>query len=202
MSFKVRIKQHLNENRLQYTLVILVFLLGFIMGNYQVPGLDGGVKSHLSGIIDSYLRAGLEGGLYGADILRTAFLRQLQAVLLIWFLGLTVIGLPLVLVFIWLRGFSLGFTISFLLHDRATAGILISLVSVLPQNIIYIPFFFAWSVVALNFSVYILKGRNSSLPLGRALIAYTSLMIIYLLIFLTGAFVEAYFSPWLLSLII
>lgn len=202
MSFKARIKQHISENRPQYTMVILIFLIGLIMGHYQVPGLDGGVKNQLSGIIDSYLRGGMEGSLGGPEILGSAFLKQLQMILLLWFLGLTVIGLPLVLAVIWLRGFSLGFTISFLLHDRAGAGMLITLISVLPQNLIYIPFFLAWSVVAINFTVYIMRGRNGSVSLGRALVGYTSLMLIYLLVLLAGAFVEAYLSPWLLTLIL
>lgn len=202
MSFKARIKQHISENRPQYILVMIIFLMGLIMGNYQVPGLDGGVKSQLSGAIDSYLRGGMEGNLGGHAILASAFRKQLQAILLLWFLGLTVIGLPLVLAVIWLRGFSLGFTVSFLLHDRAGAGMLITLISVLPQNLIYIPFFLAWSVVAINFSVYIIGGRNNGVPLGRAVLGYSSLMLVYLLIFLAGTFVEAYLSPWLLSLIL
>jgi stage II sporulation protein M len=202
MSFKSRIKQHIKENRPQYVLVILVFLVGFIMGNYQVPGLDGGVKSQLSGIIDNYLRGGMEGSLDGGQILGSAFFKQLQLTMLVWFLGLTVIGFPLVLAVIWVRGFSLGFTISFLLHYRAGAGVIISIISILPQNLIYIPFFLAWSVMAIRFSLYIIKDRNTGLPLSRALIGYTSLMLIYLLIFLAGAFVEAYLSPWLLSLIL
>ncbi len=202
MSFKARIKRHINENRPQYILVLLMFLIGLIMGNYQVPGLDGGVKNQLSGIIDSYLREGMDGSLGGHTILVSAFNKQLQAIMMLWFLGLTVIGLPLVLAVIWLRGFALGFTVSFLLHDRAGAGILITLLSVLPQNLIYIPFFLAWSVVAINFSVYIMGGRNNGVPLGRAVLGYTSLMLVYLLIMLAGAFVEAYLSPWFLSLIL
>ncbi|MGI5911117.1 MAG: stage II sporulation protein M [Syntrophomonadaceae bacterium] len=202
MSFKTGMKQHLTENRVQYILVILVFLLGLVMGNYQVLGLDGGVKSQLSGIIESYLRGGAEGNLNGAQIFGSAFLKQLQMILLLWLLGLTVIGLPLVLVVIWLRGFSLGFTISFLLHDRAAAGMLITLVSIIPQNLIYIPFFLAWSVAAINFSVYILKGRKSGFSLGRAVLLYTSLMLVYIVIFCAGAFIEAYLSPWLLTLIL
>ncbi|MGS0764066.1 stage II sporulation protein M [Syntrophomonas curvata] len=202
MSFKARIKQHISENRPQYVLVLLMFVIGLIMGNYQVPGLDGGVKDQLSGIVDSYLRGGMEGSLGGHAILASAFRKQLQAVLMLWFLGLTVIGLPLVLAVIWLRGFSLGFTVSFLLHDRAGAGILITLISLLPQNFIYIPFFLAWSVVAINFSVYIMGGRPNGITLGRAVLGYTGLMLVYLLIMLAGAFVEAYLSPWFLSLIL
>ena len=202
MSFKARIKQHISENRPQYIIVIFIFLAGLVMGNYQVPGLDGGVKSQLSGMVDDYLRGGLEGSLSGSDILVAAFFKQVQATVLLWFLGLTVIGFPLILAFVWFRGFSLGFTVSFLLHDRASAGILITIISILPQSIIYIPVFLAWSVTAINFSIYVLKGRNSGVPLGQAVLGYTVLMLVYLLILLAGAFVEAYLSPWFLSLIL
>jgi len=202
MSFKDRIKQHISENRPQYIMVIIIFLVGLVMGSYQVPGLDGGVKSQLSDMVDDYLRGGMDGSLSGQEILVAAFLKQLKATVLLWFLGLTVIGFPLILGFIWFRGFSLGFTVSFLLHDRAGAGILITIISILPQNIIYIPFFLAWSVMAINFSIYVLKGRNSGVPLGRAVMGYTVIMLAYLLIFLAGAFVEAYLSPWFLSLIL
>lgn len=202
MSFKDRIKQHISENRPQYIMVIIIFLVGLVMGSYQVSGLDGGVKSQLSGMVDDYLRGGMDGSLSGQEILGAAFLKQLKATVLLWFLGLTVIGFPLILGFIWFRGFSLGFTVSFLLHDRAGAGILITIISILPQNIIYIPLFLAWSVMAINFSIYVLKGRNSGVPLGRAVMGYTVIMLAYLLIFLTGAFVEAYLSPWFLSLIL
>ena len=202
MSFKARIKQHISENRPQYIMVIIIFLVGLVMGSYQVSGLDGGVKSQLSGMVDDYLRGGMDGSLSGQEILVAAFLKQLKATVLLWFLGLTVIGFPLILGFIWFRGFSLGFTVSFLLHDRAGAGILITIISILPQNIIYIPLFLAWSVMAINFSIYVLKGRNSGVPLGRAVMGYTVIMLAYLLIFLAGAFVEAYLSPWFLSLIL
>ena len=88
MSFKDRIKQHISENRPQYIMVIIIFLVGLVMGSYQVPGLDGGVKSQLSGMVDDYLRGGMDGSLSGQEILGAAFLKQLQVTVLLWFLGL------------------------------------------------------------------------------------------------------------------
>jgi stage II sporulation protein M len=104
---------------------------------------------------------------------------------------------------LFLRGFSLGFTVGFLYHEKAMTGVLISMISVLPQNLVYIPFLLMWAVIALNFSIFIVKGRNNSLmPLGTGLMSYSILMLAFLLLFLLGAFIEAYLSPWLLTLFI
>ena len=130
------------------------------------------------------------------------FLHQSKTILAIWFLGLTVMafldsggGI--------LAGHFPGIHLKFLFKKKAGAGIILSFIAVLPQNIVYIPFLLIWAVVAVNASLYILKGRNNSyLPLGTALIAYSLLMLLFILVFLLGAFIEAYLSPWLLQLLV
>ena len=203
MYLKQRIKQHIRDNRWQYLLILLIFLSGIVVGSYKVSSLEGGVRSHLLQMIDNYLKGGMEGNLDGASIFYSAFLHQSKTILAIWFLGLTVIGFPLILAVVFLRGISLGFTLNFLFQEKAGAGIILSFIAVLPQNIVYIPFLLIWAVVAVNASLYILKGRNNSyLPLGTALIAYSLLMLLFILVFLVGAFIEAYLSPWLLQLLV
>ncbi|MEN6327794.1 MAG: stage II sporulation protein M [Syntrophomonas sp.] len=203
MNLKLRIKQHIRENRGQYFMISLIFLAGIIVGNYKVTGLEGDVSSYLLKLVDNYLQGGVAGSLDGNSIIWGAFLSQAKIVAAIWFLGLTVIGLPLILAVVFLRGFSLGFTVGFLYQEKALTGILISLISVLPQNLVYIPFLIMWAVIAMNFSIFIVKGRNSSvMPLGTGFISYSILVLIFLLLFLLGAFIEAYLSPWLLTLLI
>jgi stage II sporulation protein M len=115
-------------------------------------------------------------------------------------LGLTVIGLPLIMVVIFLRAFSLGFTLGFLIQQKAGTGVLVSLVSVLPQNLFYILGLLIAGVVAMNFSLNIVKNRNQGTnKLGLALLAYTTVMLLLLVVFGLGALIEAYFSPWLLG---
>jgi stage II sporulation protein M len=159
------------------------------------------VKSHLLSLIDSYLKGGIQAGLNDQGILFNSFLNQAKSILIIWFLGLTIIGLPFILGWVFFRGFSLGFTIGFLVQEKAGAGVLISILSILPQNIVYIPVFIIWAVAALNFSLFIARGRAPGITnLSRALIAYSFFMLFFLGLALMGAFIEAYLSPWFLSL--
>ena len=199
MKLKGRIKQHISANRWQYILIVLIFTAGLIVGNCKVPGLEGGVRNHLLELLNNFLRADNQA-MSGAVVLFYAFLNQAKSIIGIWFLGLTAIGMPLILALVFLKGYSLGFTIGFLVQEKAGAGILITILSILPQNLVYIPLLIIWSVIGINFSVFIAMGRqNRAVSLGRALVSYTMLMLVFLLIVLIGAFIEAYFSPWFLQ---
>ncbi|KUG04778.1 stage ii sporulation protein m (spoiim) [hydrocarbon metagenome] len=201
MGLKYRIRQHLKENSAQYMLILGIFIIGFVLGFLNVRGLDDEVKQYLVVMLDNYLRGGLEGDLFGKSILITAFIKQAETICSIWLLGLTVIGLPLILAVIFLRGFSLGFTVGFLFQQKAGAGVLLSMVSILPQNLVYVPSLIVAGVVAMNFSVFIVKSRNAGgNSLGVALLAYSIVMLLLLIAFVLGAFIEAYLSPWLLGL--
>lgn len=203
MNLKYRIKQHISDNRWQYLLLTLIFLIGLIMGNYKVLNLEAGVKSHLANLLNNYLSQDMPGSLDSRAIFLGAFINQARMVFIIWLLGLTVIGFPLILAAIFYRGFSLGFTTGFLIHERAGAGVVITILSILPQNLIYVTFLLIWAVIGINFTIYLVKGRNiNTLPLGTGLITYTALMVVFLLVFLIGAFIEAYLSPWFLGLVL
>lgn len=203
MGLKTRLKQHLKTNYRQYLLVLVFMLLGLISGYYRAAGLESGVEEHLSAMLDQYLEAGLEGNLMGNTIFFSAFLKQSQTLLTIWLLGLTVIGLPLILVVVFLRSFSLGFTMGFFIQEKAGSGILLSIITLLPQNLVYLAALAAGAVTALNFSVYIVKSRNTmDKPLGVGLVAYTAVMAFLIVLLAAGAFIEAYLTPWLLGLLL
>lgn len=204
MNFKQRIKQHISNNRGQYIIISLIFIAGIIAGDYKAAGLDGGVKNHLTSLIDNFLQGGYRPEVDVQILMVNAFLNQARTIVLIWFLGLTVIGIPLILFIVFLKGFSLGFTIGFLVQEKASAGLVISLFSILPQNIVYIPFIIIWAVIAVNFSVYIVKGRQipEGMNLGTALLSYTVLMLLFIVVFFLGACIETYLSPWFLSLFV
>lgn len=201
MGLRQRLKQHIRNNRWQYLVISLVFLIGLVMGSQKVDGLDGGVRDHLVQMIDNYLQEGRDAPVYGPGIFMAALATQAKTIVAIWFLGLTVIGVPLILAVVFLRGYALGFTIGFLAQQKGGAGIVMSILTILPQNLVYIPLLVIWSVIAVNLSAY-LMGRTPGLSLSKTLVNYCLLLLIFLLLFMAGAFIEAYLSPWLLSLLL
>ncbi|HCF49453.1 MAG TPA: stage II sporulation protein M [Syntrophomonas sp.] len=197
MNLRFKLKEHFRENRIQYCMVVALFTLGLIMGAFKVGDLDGAVRERLLQMIDLYL--GGQEGVYGPTVFVSALINQGRFMLAIWALGLTVIGIPLILAVIFMRGFSLGFTVGFLFQEKAGQGVLLTFISLLPQNLIYIPVLLIVSVVAVNFSLYIVRGRSyRKAPLGVSLLGYTSLFGVLMLVFMLGAFIEAYLVPWLL----
>ena len=82
-------------------------------------------------------------------------------------------------------------------------GIVLSVLTILPQHIIYIPFLILWSVIAINFSLQIVRGRFMiGKNLGRIILSFSLLLVLFMLIFMLGAFVEAYLNPYLLTLVL
>ena len=201
MSLAQRLKQHIRNNRWQYIVIGLVFLVGLVMGGQKVEGLEGGVRDYLRELIVTYLQEGQKAPIYGPGILLAALATQAKTVVAIWFLGLTVIGVPLILAVVFLRGYALGFTVGFLVQQKGGAGVIMSILSILPQNLVYIPLLIIWAVIAVNFSSYLI-GRHPGAALGKTLINYSLLLAVFLVLFTAGAFIEAYLSPWFLSLIL
>lgn len=76
---------------------------------------------------------------------------------LMWLLGLTVIGAPVVLGIVFLRGFVLGFTIGFMIDQLHFKGIILSLISVLPHNLLAVPAILLAAGGALIFAASALK---------------------------------------------
>ncbi|MGE5405421.1 MAG: stage II sporulation protein M [Candidatus Saccharibacteria bacterium] len=202
MGLKNAIKDHLRSNLWQYLILLVVFVLGLVEGNIKACGLSGGTRGHLLDLLNEFINS---SATYepGGRLLIPSILAQVKLVVVMWFLGLTVIGTPLVLGLVFARGFSLGFTIGFLVNAKGQTGALVALVSVAPQNIIYVPLLILTSLMSINFSLFIIKRRSQiHTSLWKGFAAYTMAMLCYMILFAGGALIETYVPPWLLAAIL
>ena len=192
---KLGIKNLFRNNYLVYIFVIIFLLMGVIFGVMGVKALTDQQFNALSTYVDFGL-ANIDENVDNQTITRYAVVRNLQTVLKIWFLGLTVIGLPLILVIIFTRGFVLGFTVGFFLENKSWQGLGLIVITILPQNIVHLPAMVIAGVSAISFSLYLLNGgRRETEPLANYFIRYSILMVLLAVLMICAGFIEGYISP-------
>lgn len=145
------IYQHITNNSKEYILLTLIFLIGIFLGvmfiNNSQETQRGEITSYLNNFIDKLKNT---ENLESAEILKTTIVENVFLAITLWFFGTTVIGIPVVFGIILYRGFCLGYSIaSIILTTGIGKGIIFVLISLLLQNIIFIPAIIAIGVSRL-----------------------------------------------------
>ncbi|NMB39225.1 MAG: stage II sporulation protein M [Firmicutes bacterium] len=121
---------------------------------------------------------------------------------LVWVLGLTIIGAPLILGIIFMRGFVLGFTVGFIISEMSFNGIIVAIASVLPHNLLILPALIITSTTSLSFAAAAVKTLTGSSK-GNILnqfIGSTLIILVSCALLAAAALVEMYITPIFIQL--
>ena len=133
-------------------------------------------------------------------LIRNSILNNLVLALALWFIGSTVIGIPIVCLIIGTQGFLLGYTISTIMITYNTfKGILFSFICLLLQNIIFIPCIIAIAVSGIKLYKVIAKDKRKE-KIKTEILRHTIFSSIISLALVISAFVETYISSNLLMI--
>ncbi|MGI6684873.1 MAG: stage II sporulation protein M [Bacillota bacterium] len=158
-AIKFLIKKSLQENLVIYLIIPVIFAFGFIFGMMGVNKLDANQVKDLVSFVDGFINNLPTASVDASLETQQALISNLKTLFYIWFLGLTVIGIPLTMIIIFSRGFILGFTTSFLIQQKSFQGILVILMTVLPQNLLFIPVVLIAAVSSISFSFFVIRGK-------------------------------------------
>ena len=101
-------------------------------------------------------------------------------VFLLWFAGTTIIGIPIVLGIILIRGFCLGYAISSCVYVLGKIkGIIFIVISMLLQNILFVPAIIMLGVSSIKLYTSIIKDRRKE-NIKISIIKHTILSLIIL----------------------
>ena len=124
-------------------------------------------------------------------------------VVLIWILGMSVIGMLVNIFIVYLKSFIAGFSIASIIGAYGIKGIPASFIYVFPGQIIDIIAISIMGIYSVIFSLYIIKLIIYKNNTNRNMLKkYMTIFILSLLLVLLAALFEAYFLPALMKLII
>lgn len=195
--------RHFKQNILLYVIVGTVFLGGIAVGAMVVLLLGEGQQLKLAAHLDNLLQQLMVAVPQPGAVAVQAALKGLREIGLLWFLGLTIIGAPLIVLVIFNKGFILGFTVAFLVQEKSLQGVALSLFSILPSNLIRVPALFLAGILALTFCLSLAKGNiaHKGSFMGQ-LTVYSLLMGALVLAVLGSGLIEAYLTPPLVRVVL
>ena len=195
------ILEHINNNLREYTLALLIFIIGVIAGVIFINNATEQQISEITTYLNNFLgQLKTEYKIDRAVLLKNTLISNLGLTIFIWFVGSTVIGIPIVYIITAYRGFCLSYTISSaVLVLGISKGIVFAISSVLLQNIIFIPCLIALAVSGTKMCKNILKDKRKQ-KIKIEITRQTLFCIIILLVLEISAFVETYISTGLLQI--
>ena len=178
------IKEDIKNNVKPYFIVLVIFAVGVFLGVMFINQMQE--KSKIEQYINTYIdeTKGLKDGDYLSELQNDIF-SNVGLVLALWFAGTTIIGIPIVLGIILVRGFCLGYTIASCVFVLGRIkGIIFILITILLQNIIFIPAIMILGVSSIKLYKSIIKDRrkeNIKLSILKHSIVSTGIMFALIL---------------------
>lgn len=199
------IQEYFRERIFLLILVLVLFIMGAIFGVLATSVLSPAQRDNLL----SYLNQGLHGEIYTPNNIytRQTMVANVKMVFFLFFMGISVIGVPLALLLIFTRGFILGYSVSFLLRTMGFKGLILVLTGIAPHNLLIIPALFVMVIAIIDFAAALTKIRftKKQVVIGEELIKCAVLTVIVLAAMLLAGLVQSYITPlftaWLTQVI-
>lgn len=201
----INFEKHIKGNFWLYIISVFCICIGVIVGIYTVNHMGNLDENNLLSYLKNFTNSITLGNISYKSILIETVKNNFPLIIAIWFLGVTIVGIPIILIIDILKGFTLGFTMTFMINGLGMKGMGLSILMVLPQNFIYVPCIIISSVIAMEFSLMLLKDKVSrqwTSNIGSKIATYSFTFIFITIIMCLGFILESYLTPNIVRLLV
>jgi len=197
---------YFREHSSIFLFVIILFLMGVIFGAVVVNSMSLSQKEDLFYYLSQFFGEISSGKVEAnQDLFLQSFLHNSKFIGLMWILGISIIGLPIILILLFIKGMVVGFTVGFLVNQMGWNGFLLAFVSILPQNLIIIPIFIIMAVASVSFSLKMISRqfmKKVGQPFTPLIKRYFAALIAAAVFISAASGIEAYLSPGLMKTVV
>lgn len=134
---------------------------------------------------------------------KNVFSYNLLFLIIIWLIGISIIGIPITLILFFIKTFSLGFTISSFILTYKVKGLLINAIYIIPCQIINLII----SIYLISFSLIISFKLLESIIKKKSvnfnfITGYKKILFITIFVFLLSNLYEVFIMPHILNIVL
>lgn len=195
--------EYIKENAKSYLILIIIFFIGLILGILFVNNSNETQANQIGSYINNFINSVKENyQISSKTLLSTSIINNTCIAILLWFLGSTVIGVPLIYLVIGYKGYCIGYTIAAITATLGTGNSIIFILStMLLQNIIYIPTIITLAVSGIKLYKLIMEDRRKE-NIKIQILRHTIFSFLMLVLLLFSSVIETYISGNLSQIIL
>lgn len=188
------------KKRKIFLIICIIILLSIIIGILYLAMLNKEGKEIVLNTINTYFK-----DLNSSKAINNNLVNVLKNNIILtgimWFLGVSLVGVIFEVLFLILKGFSLGFSISSFIYVFKFKGIYIGLVYLLP-SIFNLLIYLILGFFAINYSIYLYKYlfKNAAINLSLLMKKYLKVLVLSLILLIISSVIEVFLIPNVLKL--
>lgn len=196
-------KNSIIKQKKLYRIIITLMIFGIISGILFVFFISKESKTKALVSIKNFfdLMNTSTGINYGKSLLNT-LVNNIGYVLLIWLLGISIIGLPITIVLAFMKSFIVGFSISSIISCYKAKGILGAFLYVFPHQIIILFIYLLLSFYSISFSIKLFKSLflKQTINFRVVMQKYIKILLISLIGIIIVSLYEVFISTYFIKL--
>lgn len=184
-----------------FILVFAITLLCFIAGMLLISMLSKSNKELIINSLNNFYTSLKENKISSTNLLYKTMTSNLILNIIIWVLGISIIGIPIVIFILGFKSLSLGFTLSSLIYTYKFNGLLKAIIYLIP-NIINIFIVFVLVYYSISFSINLFNYLFRKIEFNKRVIVkrYLKLLIVAILLSILTSVTESFILPKLFNL--
>ena len=198
----VKAKNNIIGQKQKYLFLIVISLIGIVSGILFIFFISKTDKSLVKDEISLFFEGLCENKLNYVSSIINSISTNFLYFIIIWILGISIIGFPIIIFLLFLKSFILGFSISSIIYNFGIKGILLSFFYQFPHSLILLVLFILISFYAINFSIRLFKVLflKENINLNPYFKRYSLVMGICFLVSVLCSLFEIFVSPILMKL--
>ncbi|MBQ3475381.1 MAG: stage II sporulation protein M [Bacilli bacterium] len=185
--------------------VILLLVLGLLFGSLYITIISNEDKKYINDSVYNYFNS--FNTISFSDklkIFKESLISNITYFCLIWALGISIIGLPVVYIMTFFKSFIVGFSIASIFAKYKFSGLLGILVYLFPNKLIILILGLFLAIYSVNISLSLVNNafKKKTVNFASFMGKYVFLLLVCILICIICSIFEAFISPYLYKLII
>ncbi len=196
-----KLKRNIHVNKNLFVFLLVIVIVGIVSGSLFSAIISTDDKQLVSDYLNSFFNNAEANKLnYDTSIINTLIL-TIGFALVMWILGISIIGFFIVIFMLFMKAFILGFSISSIIMSFKLKGILLALGYAFPHHIINILVFILLTAYALIVSFKLIKSITSKKPLDFKTIfnRYVTVLVVSAILLTLTSLYEVYVVPKVVS---